>query len=94
MQRAVHAPPRDLYIDNFGDRISPLFSYKSPESPTQHTPFACDPNHIRVYTNMGATNDDADLAPSTAAGYKISEKKTVDEYAALDAKYILIRVHP
>jgi hypothetical protein len=31
-------------------------------------------------------NDDADLAPSLAAGYKITEKKTLDEYAALDAK--------
>jgi len=35
---------------------------------------------------MSSHNDDADLAPSVAAGYKITEKKTVGEYAALDAK--------
>jgi hypothetical protein len=31
-------------------------------------------------------NDDADLAPSVATGYKIAEKKTLGEYTALDAK--------
>lgn len=36
---------------------------------------------------MTSTNDDADLAPSVAAGYRVTEKKTVSEYAALDAKY-------
>jgi hypothetical protein len=35
---------------------------------------------------MTSTNEEADLAPSVAAGYKITEKKTVDEYTALDAK--------
>jgi hypothetical protein len=35
---------------------------------------------------MTSTNEDADLAPSVATGYKITEKKTVDEYAALDAE--------
>jgi len=38
---------------------------------------------------MSSNNEDADLAPSVAAGYKITEKKTVDEYAALDAKSLL-----
>jgi hypothetical protein len=38
---------------------------------------------------MAPTNDDVDLAPSVAAGYKVTEKKTVSEYAALDAKYPL-----
>jgi hypothetical protein len=38
---------------------------------------------------MTSTNDDVDLAPSVAAGYKVTEKKTVGEYAALDAKYPL-----
>ena len=36
---------------------------------------------------MSQTNDDADLAPSVASGYKITEKKTLDEYTALDSKY-------
>jgi hypothetical protein len=36
---------------------------------------------------MASTSEDAELAPSTAPGYKITEKKTVQEYAALDAKY-------
>lgn len=36
---------------------------------------------------MASPNDDADLSPSVASGYKITEKKTVGEYAALDAKY-------
>lgn len=33
-------------------------------------------------------NDDADLAPSVATGYKIAEKKSLGEYTALDAKYL------
>jgi hypothetical protein len=37
---------------------------------------------------MAQRNDDEDLAPSVASGYKITEKKSVNEYAALDAKYI------
>ena len=37
---------------------------------------------------MTSTHDDADLAPSLAAGYKLTEKKTVGEYAALDAKCV------
>jgi hypothetical protein len=36
---------------------------------------------------MASTSDDADLAPSNTEGYRITEKKTVDEYAALDAKF-------
>ena len=36
---------------------------------------------------MSEGKEDADLAPSIAAGYKISEKKTLDEYTALDAEY-------
>jgi hypothetical protein len=36
-----------------------------------------------------SANEDTDLAPSVAAGYKITEKKSVGEYAALDAKYVL-----
>ena len=36
---------------------------------------------------MSETNDDADLAPSVVSGYKITEKKTLDEYTALDSKY-------
>lgn len=39
---------------------------------------------------MSQTNDDADLAPSVASGYKITEKKTLDEYTALDSKYFLL----
>ena len=41
-----------------------------------------------VYFNMSEGKEDADMAPSIAAGYKISEKKTLNEYTALDAKYI------
>ena len=37
---------------------------------------------------MSEGKEDADMAPSIAAGYKISEKKTLNEYTALDAKYI------
>jgi hypothetical protein len=33
-----------------------------------------------------SAHEDTDLAPSVAAGYKITEKKSVGEYAALDAK--------
>jgi len=44
------------------------------------------PHHL-VYFNMSEGKEDADLAPSIAAGYKISEKKTLDEYTALDAEY-------
>ena len=36
---------------------------------------------------MASTSEDADLAPSRAEGYNLSEKKTVEEYASLDAKY-------
>jgi hypothetical protein len=36
---------------------------------------------------MASTSEEAELAPSTAAGYKITEKKTLEEYTALDAKY-------
>ena len=43
---------------------------------------------------MGSANEDADLAPSVASGYKITEKKTVGEYAALDAKYPLLQATP
>jgi hypothetical protein len=39
---------------------------------------------------MSHTNDDVDLAPSVAAGYKITEKKTLDEYTSLDAKCFLL----
>ena len=35
-----------------------------------------------------SAHEDTDLAPSVAAGYKIAEKKSVGEYAALDAKYL------
>jgi hypothetical protein len=35
---------------------------------------------------MSEVKDDLDLAPSVATGYKISEKKTLGEYTALDAK--------
>jgi hypothetical protein len=42
---------------------------------------------------MASSNEDADLAPSVAAGYRITEKKTVDEYAALDSKSIP-HLHP
>jgi len=36
---------------------------------------------------MASTGDDADLAPSHTEGYNLTEKKTVEEYAALDAKF-------
>jgi hypothetical protein len=35
---------------------------------------------------MSTSNEDNDLSPSVATGYKITEKKTVSEYANLDAK--------
>jgi hypothetical protein len=35
---------------------------------------------------MASTTEDSDLVPSVAEGYKITEKKSVNEYAALDSK--------
>jgi hypothetical protein len=34
-----------------------------------------------------ASQDDVDLAPSRTEGYNLTEKKTVAEYTALDAKF-------
>jgi hypothetical protein len=39
---------------------------------------------------MTSRNEDDEIAPTVAAGYKITEKKSVNEYAALDAKYVLL----
>jgi hypothetical protein len=36
---------------------------------------------------MASANDEQDFVPSVAPGYKITEKKTVDEYQTLDAKF-------
>ena len=39
---------------------------------------------------MTSRNEDDEIAPSVTIGYKITEKKSVNEYATLDAKYVLL----